>query len=182
MTASISSSNAPRAFRCHEAEWLEPHEKSAILSRVACADRILEELQPRFLSLAIPDFAELVGEAELDLLQVQDYFSFGGGNMSRWVLHDSIDFERIQNVMRSSGDIEILKAINRGEVSLEESFDDVRLWFLRAIEDARMSIRLFQDADGIELAIVALWVLDVVLGRMLVACFKLRLSRLYVFR
>ena len=122
------------------------------------------------------DFLDFVEDLELDVSLVQELDGAPQGGLTRWQIHYSWTFETSPSKMFGSLDAETVKAIDFHEPSLDAEIEDYKIWFKEVGEWTVGLIDKFSGADGFDSAMALLVALDVMLGRLLIACYKLRIN------
>lgn len=120
-------------------------------------------------------FLDFVEDLQLDLASAQEIPGESGVILSRWILHYSWSFESSPRLMHDSLPFGLLKSLDFQEPSIEAPVEQYLSWFKEAGLNLLSALASFSGARTFHDALGSYIVADVILARLLLACFKLRL-------
>lgn len=119
-----------------------------------------------------------VEDLEQDASHLQEFTLPWGGTLCRWLVHHSWTFYTTPADMRARLPAPILHLINATEPSTDASLVSVERWFEQLGEGLASAANAVLKATDYGSAIAHHVALDILLGRILSACYKLRLNGL----
>lgn len=125
---------------------------------------------------ASDDFLDFVEDLELDAALLQELDSAPRGGLTRWQIHYSWTFETSPQEMAKSLSVETMALADFQEPGLTAALDEYCIWFMEFGRRLVDVVDQFSAADSFATAMAQHVVLDVLLARLLIACYKLRLN------
>ncbi|WP_199099974.1 hypothetical protein [Dyella sp. ASV21] len=122
------------------------------------------------------DFADFTEDLELDASLLQELDSAAQGGLSRWLLHFSWSFETSPGEMLHALPAFCLGLLDTQEPRHDATLDSYRSWFHQVGVDLVRVTHAIESSNTYEATLALHIVVDVLLGRLLVACHKLRLN------
>lgn len=163
---------------CDEYEDLTEGERLALLRRVEDALEFGASLAQRGRRDGHNEFYLFVENLELDVSRLQEFDLPWGGALSRWLMHHSWTFGTTPAEMRDQLSSAMVRVLDANEPSIDASLADFDRWLYElgsALVEAATSVF---GATSFSAAMAHQVAIDILLGRVLSACYKLRLSRL----
>ncbi|WP_250624057.1 hypothetical protein [Pinirhizobacter soli] len=124
------------------------------------------------------DFTDFTEDLELDVALLQELDSADRGGLSRWQLHFTWSFETSPERMRQALPAFCVELLDAHEPSQDAQVDSYNAWFIEIGGNLVKIIDCIETSTTFDAVLAAHIVLDIVLGRLLVACYKIRLNRL----
>lgn len=124
-----------------------------------------------------PDFFQFVEDLELDASHIQEFDSPSRASLSRWAMHYSWTFYANPSDMRDRLAEDVLRLINTDEPTTDAPLINTDKWLLElgrglvSVTDAIINAKDYISAMAYQIA------LDILLSRVLTACYRLRLNR-----
>ncbi len=163
---------------CDEYETLTEEERAAFLQRLESALKLGQSLAEGVLRKENPDFFQFVEELEQDASHLQEFSLPWGGTLSRWLVHHSWTFYTTPADMRGCLTAQMLHLINAGEPSIDAPLASTDQWLRELGEGVASAANAVLKATEYGSAMAHHIALDILLGRVLSACYRLRLNGL----
>lgn len=163
---------------CDEYETLTEDERAAFLRRLEAALELGTSLSGGKRRREFPDFFRFVEDLEQDASHLQEFTLPWGGNLSRWLVHYSWTFDTTPADMRASLTAQVLDLINSDEPSTDAPLEVSERWFTELGDGVAIAATAVLKATDFGSAMAHQIALDILLGRVLSACYRLRLNRL----
>jgi hypothetical protein len=161
---------------CDEYETLTEDERTAFLQRLKGAWDLGTSLAGGERRREFPDFFLFVEDLEQDVSHLQEFSLPWGGAISRWLVHHSWTFYTTPADMRACIAEELLGLINAGEPSTDAPLADSERWLCDLGKGMVYAANAVINASDYGSAMAHQIALDILLGRLLSACYKLRLN------
>ena len=163
---------------CDEYETLTEEERGAFLQRLESALEFGESLADGTRRKGFPDFFQFVEDLEQDASHLQEFSLPWGGTLCRWLVHHSWTFYTTPADMRGCLTTQMLQLINAGEPSTDAPLASTDQWLRELGEGVASAANAVLHATDYGSAIAHHIALDILLGRVLSACYRLRLNGL----
>lgn len=159
------------------AEWSElaDDERRALLVRLEEAFELADSLESGQRLIEYPEFARLFEDIEFDIASLQELPSTG---FSRWIIHYCWTFEPSQEELLSAIPPSLRGLIDRREPGHDAGREEVITWLKQSGQDIKDSILAFSSANNYAASVALHILIDILLARLLLGCYKLRLSYL----
>jgi hypothetical protein len=126
--------------------------------------------------LLLGDFSEFAMDLELDVALMQEFDAAFGPELSRWQIHHSWSLETSPERMANLLSQEIIALVDMREPERVATTDEYRIWFREFGRKLVELLEQFRASESFAAAVAMHVVLDTMLARLLVACYKLRIS------
>jgi hypothetical protein len=161
---------------CDEYATLDDSARISLLRRIEDAQELGAALSDGSRKATYPDFFQFVDDLELDLSHLQEFSPPGRLDLTRWAVHYSWTFYTSPVEMRNHLDERLLSLIDIPEPPTTAPIATYEGW----VSDLGAGLVLIANAIEVATeygaAIAHLICLDIVLSRLLSACFRLRLN------
>jgi hypothetical protein len=165
-------------IECDEYETLTEEERAAFVQRLESALELGESLADGARRKGYPDFFQFVEDLEQDASHLQEFTLPWGGNLSRWLVHHSWTFHTTPADMRGCLTAQMLHLIDAGEPSTDAPLASTDQWLRELGEGVASAANAVLNATEYGSAMAHHIALDILLGRVLSACYRLRLNGL----
>lgn len=125
-----------------------------------------------------PDFFQFVEDLELDASHLQEFDSPSRASLSRWAMHYSWTFYAKPADMRYCLAEDVIRLINSDEPTTDAPFTNTDKWLVELGQGLVSATEAIINAKDYVTAMAHQIALDILLSRILTACYKLRLNRL----
>jgi len=163
---------------CDEYQSLDAEERGALLRRMRDAAQLGDSLFEGSRSGGYPDFFQFVEDLELDVSHMQEYGSRPGSALTRWQVHYSWTFYASPQQMRSTLPSLVLDLIDANEPPSSAPFPATEQWLKDLGRGLTLSVSGIANAQEYPSAVANMIAVDILLGRVLSACYRLRLNPL----
>lgn len=160
-----------------EFRGLEEEQRLSFLHRLRRIRTLGEELSSGSRLLAAPDFCDFAEDLELDLTIAQEFDDAHRGGLSRWIIHYSWSFETAPFDLVQALSPRLTSFLDQYEPPLLTPPEGYSVWFKELGEQLFLAVSEFSASKTFTEALAACIVLDLLLSRLLTACFKLRLNK-----
>lgn len=161
-----------------EFRTLPEDQRRSLLRRLDNAKALGLSLESGSRLASASDFTDFTEDLELDVALLQELDSADRGGLSRWQLHYSWSFETSPERMRLALPGFCVDLLDAHEPSHDALVDSYNAWFVEIGGNLVKIIDCIETSTTFDEVLAAHIVLDVVLCRLLVACYKIRLNRL----
>jgi hypothetical protein len=162
---------------CDEYETLTEEERAAFLQRLEGALDLGTSLSDGNRRKESPDFFRFVENLEQDTSHLQEFTLPWGGALSRWLVHYSWTFHTTPADMRTCLSEQMIYLIDTNEPSTDASLESSERWFGDLGKGLVVAVVAITNASDYASAMAHQIALDVLLSRILSACYKLRLNK-----
>lgn len=163
---------------CDEYETLTEDERASFLRRLESALELGASLSEGDRREGYPDFFQFTENLEMDVSHLQEFTLPWGGALSRWLVHYSWTFHTTPADMRACLTTQMLHLINANEPSTDAPLESSEQWFRELGHGLVFAANAIMNATDYGSAMAHQIALDILLGRILSACYRLRLNRL----
>lgn len=169
----------PRVItECDEYAALSEEDRASFIRRLRSSRALGSSLSTGHRKVSYPDFFQFVEDLELDLSHLQEFDSPSRINLSRWATHYSWTFYASPAEMRNSISESLLRLINADEPTTDSALIDTEQWMAELGQGLVSAVDAIVDANTYTYAMAHQIALDILLSRLLVTCYRLRLNRL----
>lgn len=162
---------------CDEYKDLSEEDRSSFLRRLESVRELGLSLACRNRRECYPDFFQFVEDLELDVSHLEEFDSQSRSYLSRWATHYSWTFYTTPADMRRIAAVDVLELINSDEPSTDAPLDASEHWFSELGRGLTVSADAVIHATDYGTAMAHQIALDILLTKLLTACYKLRLNR-----
>ena len=163
---------------CLEYRESTEEERAAFARRVRDVLEFAESLAGGGRRKEFPNFFRFVEDLELDVSHLQEFMLPWGGALSRWLVHNCWTFDTTPAEMRATLSSQMADLINASEPSIDAGVESTERWLSDLGKGLLSAVNAFANATDFSVA-MAHWVaVDILLGRILSACYRLRLNAL----
>jgi len=163
---------------CNEYATLTEEERASLLGRLQSSRNLGLALAEGELRKDYPDFFQFVETVEQDASHIQEFHLPWGGAISRWLMHYSWTFDTTPKDMRACLTAEMVDLINASEPSTDAPLESSDRWIRELGRGLVVATNAIADATDYGSAMAHQIALDILLGKVLSACYKLRLNGL----
>lgn len=160
-----------------ECRSLGDDDKASLLRRLDKARMLGRDLMSGKRLAESADIAEFADDLELDVAILQELDSAWRGGLSRWLIHHSWSFKTSPPEMCNSLSAVMLSALDEREPRHDASMDEYCSWIGAIGRQLVQCTDELSNAKTYSSAIATHVVADILLARLLVGCYKLRLNR-----
>jgi len=168
----------PLAFaKSSDYEELDEEQRLSLLRRLDSTRALGESLASgKRLSEAL-DTIDFFENLELDVAILQELDSAHRGGLSRWLLHYSWTFETSPPEMRQSLPAHLSPLLDAAEPESTASLEKYLDWFTEVGRELVLLVEEFSAAATFASALAIHVLIDLLLARLLLSCYKLRLNQ-----
>lgn len=163
---------------CDEYATLTEEERASLLGRLQSARNLGLALAEGELRKDYPNFFQFVETLEQDASHIQEFHLPWGGALSRWLMHHSWTFYTTPRDMRACLTTKMVELINASEPSTDAPLESSDRWIGELGDGLVAATNAIADATDYGSAMAHQIALDILLGKVLSACYKLRLNGL----
>ena len=167
----------PSSFSASD-EWhsLGDEQRLSLLRRLDNAKALGESLYTGKRLAESSDFADFLEDLELDVALLQELDSARQGGLSRWQIHNSWSFETSPSEMHQSLPPALESLADAYEPQRGDPINAYIDWLKASGRNLVLVVNEFSAAKSYPAALAIHVLLDVLLTRILLACYKLRLN------
>ncbi|MDR6937710.1 hypothetical protein [Luteibacter sp. 3190] len=155
---------------------LDVSARASLVRRIEEAVDLGAELASGSRSSSYPDFFQFADDLELDLSHLQEFSPAGRLDLTRWAVHYSWVFHTSPLEMRNQLDERLLRLIDVPEPSSDAPIATFDRWIADLGSGLVSTVQGVEAATQYSAALAHLICLDILLARLLMACFRLRLN------
>jgi hypothetical protein len=152
-------------------------QRLSLLQRIDNSKQLADSLASGERFNEAKDFVDFAEDLELDASVIQEIAGADHGGLSRWLIHYSWSFNTSPQKMRQCIPYYYIHLLDVQEPSCDSSLEVYRKWFQNIGKNMSEVIDAMSNATTFDASLAFQVILDVLLGRLLISCYKLRLNR-----